>query len=101
MKRAIRKGIAVLMAAVVLVCAFPVTAYADNDKISELEDQINQKKKEKEQTEQEINETKGELENLQVTTEGLKGKLNNLNTDLTTVSNNLAELEEKILVKNE
>lgn len=101
MKRAIRKGIAVLMAAVVLVCAFPVTAYADNDKISELEDQINQKKKEKEQTEQEIDETKGELENLQATTEGLKGKLNNLNTDLTTVSNNLAELEEKILVKNE
>ena len=101
MKRAIRKGIAVLMTAVVLVCAFPVTAYADNDKISELEDQINQKRKEKEQTEQEINETKGELENLQATTEGLKGKLNNLNTDLTTVSNNLAELEEKILVKNE
>ena len=101
MKRAIKKGIAVWMAAVILACTFPMTSYADNNKISQLEDQINQKKKEQEETEQNINQTQNELAGLQETTEGLKGKLNNLNSDLTEVSNNLAELEKKITIKNE
>ena len=42
MRKAGKKQIAVFMAAVLLVCAFPITAYAD--KISELEEQIQQKK---------------------------------------------------------
>ena len=95
-----QRTIAVFMAAVILVCAFPMTSYADNDRISSLEDQIDQKKKEKEQTENEISTRKGTLENLQETTEGLKGQLNNLNSNLTEVSNNLAELEEQIVNKN-
>ena len=86
------------MASVVLVCAFPITAYAD--KISELEEEINKRNAEKEQTENEINEKKDELEDLNQTTEGLKGQLNSLNADLTTISNNLADLEQKIEVKN-
>ena len=99
MRRVKKKSIAVLMATVLLVCAFPITVYAD--KISELEEEINKKNEEKEQTENEINEKKDELEGLNATAEGLKGQLNKLNADLTTVSNNLAELEEKIEVKNE
>lgn len=99
-----RKGkqrkIAVFMAAVILMCAFPMTSYADNDRISDLEEQIDQIKKEKEETENEINEKQGEIQNLQQVTEGLQGQLNNLNSDLTEVSNNLAELEEKIAAKN-
>ncbi len=99
-----RKGkqrkIAVFMVAVILMCAFPMTSYADNDRISDLEEQIDQIKKEKEETENEINEKQGEIQNLQEVTEGLQGQLNNLNSDLTEVSNNLAELEEKIAAKN-
>ena len=98
MRRVKKKSIAVFMATVLLVCAFPITVYAD--KISELEEEINKKNEEKEQTENEINEKKNELEGLNATAEGLKGQLNKLNADLTTVSNNLAELEEKIDVKN-
>lgn len=99
-KKAGRKFIAASMAAVLLVCVFPTAAYADNDKISELEDKIRQTKEEKEETEGKIDESKNELENLQNTTEGLKGQLNNLNSDLTQISNNLAELEEQIKAKN-
>lgn len=98
MRRVKKKSIAVFMASVVLVCAFPITAYAD--KISELEEEINRRNAEKEQTENEINEKKDELEDLNQTTEGLKGQLNSLNADLTTISNNLADLEQKIEVKN-
>lgn len=98
MRRVKKKSIAVFMASVLLICAFPITVYAD--KISELEEEINKKNEEKEQTENEINEKKNELEGLNATAEGLKGQLNKLNADLTTVSNNLAELEEKIEVKN-
>ena len=98
MRRVKKKSIAVFMVTVLLVCAFPITVYAD--KISELEEEINKKNEEKEQTENEINEKKNELEGLNATVEGLKGQLNKLNADLTTVSNNLAELEEKIEVKN-
>ena len=86
------------MAAVLLICAFPLTAYAD--KISDLEKEINERKEEKEQTENEINSRKDELEDLNEAAEGLKGQLNNLNSELTAVSNNLAELEEKIADKN-
>lgn len=101
MKRKVKqRKIAVFMAAVILMCAFPMTSYADNDRISDLEEQIDQKKKEKEQTENEINERQDEIDNLQEATEGLKGQLNNLNSNLAEVSNNLAELEEKIAAKN-
>lgn len=101
MKRKVKqRKIAVFMAAVILMCAFPMTSYADNDRISDLEEQIDQKEKEKEQTENEINERQDEIDNLQEATEGLKGQLNNLNSNLAEVSNNLAELEEKIAAKN-
>lgn len=96
-----KKMIAGGMTAVLLACAFPVSSYADNDKISQLEDQINQKKEEKEQTENEIREREGELENLNQQTEGLKGQLNSLNTDLKEVSEHLEELEQQIEDKNQ
>lgn len=89
-----------MMAAVLLICAFPMPAFADNNKINELEDEIKRKKEEREQTKGEINERKDELEDLQETTEGLKGELNNLNANLTEVSNNLEELERQIEDKN-
>lgn len=100
-KKTGKKFVAAIMAAVLLVCIFPATAYADNDKISQLEEKIKQTKEEKAATEGKIDESKNELESLQQTTEGLKGQLNNLNSDLTQISNNLAELEEQIKVKNE
>lgn len=99
MRKAGKKSLAAVMAAVLFTCAFPMTVYAD--KISELEQKINQQKEEKEKTESEISERQDELEDLNQTTEGLKGQLNNLNADLEQVSNNLAELEEKIVLKNE
>ncbi len=101
MKGVQKKSIAAVMAAVLLLCAYPVTVHADNDRINELEEEIRQKQEEKEQTEGKIGESKEEIENLQETTEGLKGQLNNLNADLTEVSNNLADLEEKISAKND
>ena len=95
-----KKAVAAMMAAVLLICAFPMPAIADNNKINELEDEIKRKKEEREQTKGEINERKDELEDLQETTEGLKGELNNLNANLTEVSNNLEELEKQIEDKN-
>ena len=99
MREAGKKQIAVFMAAVLFACTFPMTVYAD--KISELEEQIQQKKEEKKETEGKIDESKEELAGLQQTTEGLKGQLNSLNQDLTEVSNNLSDLENKIDLKNE
>ncbi len=95
-----KKAVAAMMAVVLLICAFPMPAFADNNKINELEDEIKRKKEEREQTKGEINERKDELEDLQETTEGLKGELNNLNANLTEVSNNLEELEKQIEDKN-
>lgn len=95
-----KKAVAAMMAAVLLICAFPMPAFADNNKINELEDEIKRKKEEREQTKGEINERMDELEDLQETTEGLKGELNNLNANLTEVSNNLEELEKQIEDKN-
>lgn len=95
-----KKAVAAMMATVLLICAFPMPAFADNNKINELEDEIKRKKEEREQTKGEINERKDELEDLQETTEGLKGELNNLNANLTEVSNNLEELEKQIEDKN-
>lgn len=95
-----KKAVAAMMAAVLLICAFPMPAFADNNKINELEDEIKRKKEEREQTKGEINERKDELEDLQETTEGLKGELNNLNANLTEVSNNLEELKKQIEDKN-
>lgn len=97
-RKAGKKRIAAIIAAVLLACAFPSTAYAD--KISDLEKEINERKEEKEQTENEINSRKNELEDLNEAADRLKGQLNSLNSELTAVSNNLAELEEKIANKN-
>lgn len=87
------------MAIVLFACAIPsFPVYAD--KVSELEQKLNEAKEEKKQTEGKINESKNELEGLQNTTEGLKGELSTLNQNLTEVSNNLADLETKIADKN-
>ena len=100
MRAAEKIKIALGFASVLLLCARPMNAYADNDKIAALEDQINKKKEEQEQTRNEIDERKDELEELGETTEGLKGQLNSLNASLTEVSNNLAMLESEIEIKN-
>ena len=98
MRKAGKRNIAVLMTVVLLVCAFPISAYAD--KISELQQQLEEAKKRKQETEGVLNESKNELGELQQTTEGLKGQLSSLNTDLAEVSNNLADLEQQIVAKN-
>lgn len=97
----IKKAAAVFLAAALLVCAFPdIKAFADNDKITELEEKIKQAKEEKEKTQNEINANKEELNSLNYTTDTLKGKLGNLNAELTEVSNNLADIEGQIVDKN-
>lgn len=94
-----KKTTALWMAIVLFACAIPsFPVYAD--KVSELEQKLNEAKEEKKQTEGKINESKNELEGLQNTTEGLKGELSTLNQNLTEVSNNLADLETKIADKN-
>lgn len=40
-----KKAVAAMMAAVLLICAFPMPAFADNNKINELEDEIKRKRK--------------------------------------------------------
>ncbi|GFI45109.1 spore cortex-lytic enzyme [Lachnospiraceae bacterium] len=98
-RKAGKKQIAMGMAGVLLACVFPLTAYAD--KISDLEQKINEKKEEQERTEQEIDNRENELDELNQTTEGLKGQLNNLNSELSKVCDNLARLEEEIRSKNQ
>lgn len=100
-KRMVKRSIAGVMTALLLVLACTFPTEASSDKISALEEEINQKQEEKQQTENEIGEKKDELEELNETAEGLKGQLNSLNANLTEVSNNLAELEERIKNKNE
>ena len=99
MTRLQKRFIMTILIVSLAVCTFPQVAYAD--KISELEQKINEAKEEKEQTESNIANSKNELQGLQQTTEGLKGELNTLNNNLTEVSNNLADLESQIEVKNE
>ena len=72
----------------------------EQEEKEEQAEEIKEKKEEQERTEQEIDNRENELDELNQTTEGLKGQLNNLNSELTAVSNNLAELEEKIADKN-
>lgn len=96
MKGAGKQWIAVITAVASLLCAIPITVYAD---VKDTEEKLNQAKEEKEKTEQALEQTEGELAGLQQTTEGLRGQLNTLNTELTTVSNNLAELELQIETK--
>lgn len=98
-RKAGKKQIAMGVAGVLLACVFPLTAYAD--KISDLEQKINEKKEEQERTEQEIDNRENELDELNQTTEGLKGQLNNLNSELSKVCDNLARLEEEIRSKNQ
>ncbi len=98
-RKAGKKQIAMGMAGGLLACVFPLTAYAD--KISDLEQKINEKKEEQERTEQEIDNRENELDELNQTTEGLKGQLNNLNSELSKVCDNLARLEEEIRSKNQ
>lgn len=98
MKNIKRRIIALPMAIVLFACAFPQTVYAD--RVSELEQEIQQRRQEQKETESKIDESKGDLQNLQQTTEGLKGQLNSLNANLTEVSNNLADLEQQIDDKN-
>ena len=45
-----KKAVAAMMAAVLLICAFPMPAFADNNKINELEDEIKRKKEERERS---------------------------------------------------
>lgn len=93
------KAVAVVTVIALLACAFPeIPVYAD--KVSELEQKLDEAKENKKQTEGKINDSKNELEGLQNVTEGLKGELNTLNNNLAEVSSNLADLETQIAEKN-
>ena len=95
------KATALFMAVVILGAMLPaVPAYADNSKISELENKIKEAKAEKDKTQTQINENKKELDKLNDTTTSLKGALTELNNELTEVSEDLARLEDAIDQKN-
>lgn len=99
----LKSTIAVTMTIVLLACFFNgtyISASADNDKISELEDKIKRAKEEKEQTQSKIDENKEEMEILTDTAANLKDTLEGLNEDLKNVCENVEQIEKQIEDKN-
>ena len=97
-RRGFVRGVAamLLILAVLLSCSAGVLA----DTISDLEKQLGQKEQEKNLTEGALQNTKENLDELKTAQSGLKGQLNTLNTQLTEVSDNLADLEVKLDIKS-
>lgn len=90
------KGKAVLLSIAVLAGAVPSVSYA-----STTQQEINQKQQEKEELENQKEQKAEELEGLKGEKNTLIGKLNNLNEQLTLVSERLADLEGKIIEKED
>lgn len=100
----LKSTIASLMTIVLLACSFwttSVNSSCDNDKIKELEAQINKAKEEKKETQSKIDENKEEMEVLTDTTSNLKDTLSGLNAELSKVCDNVEEIERLIEEKNQ
>ena len=96
MKRIPKVRTAVVLILVLLVCAVPGIAYATST-----QEQLNQAQKEKEELQEQINENQENLEGLKEERNNHQGELNTLNLNLTEISENLEELEARIITKEE
>lgn len=92
-----RRALLILLAAVmVTVGQPPIPAHAETTL-----EKLQRAKEEKEKTEAAKGNTEQQMESLQITQNSLLGKLGALNDDLELVSNNLADIERQIDVKEQ
>ena len=92
-----RRALLILLAAVMVTAAQPTIPARAETTLEKLQ----KAKKEKEKTESAKDNTEQQKKSLQITQNSLLGKLGALNDDLEVVSNNLAELERQIDVKEQ
>lgn len=92
-----RRALLILLAAVMVTAAQPTIPARAETTLEKLQ----KAKKEKEKTEAAKDNTEQQKKSLQITQNSLLGKLGALNDDLEVVSNNLAELERQIDVKEQ
>lgn len=92
-----RRALLILLAAVIVCVAQPsIPVHAETTL-----EKLQKAKQEKEKTEAAKENTEGKKHSLQITQNSLLGKLGALNDDLEVVSNNLADLERQIDVKQQ
>lgn len=92
-----RRALLILLAAVMVTAAQPTIPARAETTLEKLQ----KAKKEKEKTEAAKDNTEQQKKSLQITQNSLLGKLGALNDDLEVVSNNLADLERQIDVKEQ
>lgn len=92
-----RRALLILLAAVMVTVAQPTIPARAETTLEKLQ----KAKKEKEKTEAAKDNTEQQRKSLQITQNSLLGKLGALNDDLEVVSNNLADLERQIDVKEQ
>lgn len=92
-----RRALLILLAAVMVTVAQPTIPARAETTLEKLQ----KAKKEKEKTEAAKDNTEQQKKSLQITQNSLLGKLGALNDDLEVVSNNLADLERQIDVKEQ
>lgn len=92
-----RRALLILLAAVMVTAAQPTIPARAETTLEKLQ----KAKKEKEKTEAAKDNTEQQKKSLQITQNSLLGKLGALNDDLEMVSNNLADLERQIDVKEQ
>lgn len=85
-----------LVAVTVLIGNIPIQVHAETTL-----EKLQKAKEEKEKTQEAMGNTEGKMESLQITQNSLLGKLGTLNDDLEAVSNNLADIEGQIDVKEQ
>lgn len=92
----------IIMAMALSVAVIPSnTSFSDDNKIEELQKKIDKAKEAKKEAQNQFDDNKEELDTLTETATTLKGTLNDLNSELVNVCNNIADIEEKIRIKND
>ncbi|MDL2301604.1 cell wall hydrolase [Lachnospiraceae bacterium OttesenSCG-928-D06] len=95
-KRSIRKPLAFILIAVLIMGATPFLSYA-----SSIQKEIDKTQREKGELEDKLDETDSDLKDLKEEHNTLKGAMNSLNQELTAISENLADLENRIEIKTQ
>lgn len=92
-----KKLVLLLLISAAIAVIPSISAYAD---IKETQEKLRQAQQEHADTTQKLKETKDNIDSLNNTKGTLEGRLHQLNVELAEVSDNLAELEDKIDVKS-
>ncbi len=97
-----KRAMVIIMAMALSVAVIPSnTSFSDDNKIEELQKKIDKAKEAKKEAQNQFDDNKEELDTLTETATTLKGTLNDLNSELVNVCNNIADIEEKIRIKND